>query len=228
MRRAMPRSGSASRTREQPVRSSAPTLSVERTATFAPPSTVFRRTTCRNRHKARRRYGRTRLGSASARRAALRPRRRCASLSRRLHRARRRRWLALRLSVQASQRLPHRQSGRAVIAGMRGALRFAKAQARRRQRGCHSTRRASAIRACGLPTDRAWSSAACQQRSADGPSLVRRRNRQLTDIDMIVALVGEDAADQPAAVRCNEARFLSGFLSQTLRRQKSWPNSADR
>ena len=39
MRRAMPRAGSASRTREQPIRSSAPTLSVARTATLAPPST---------------------------------------------------------------------------------------------------------------------------------------------------------------------------------------------
>ena len=40
MRRAMPRAGSSRRTREQPIRSSAPTFSVERTETLAPPGSL--------------------------------------------------------------------------------------------------------------------------------------------------------------------------------------------
>jgi hypothetical protein len=74
MRRAMPRSGSSNRTREQPIRSSAPTLSVERTETLRRLRPVFQRTACRNRHdRARRRYGpsdRDQAGAQQARASA--------------------------------------------------------------------------------------------------------------------------------------------------------------
>ena len=197
------RIGSSSRTREQPIRSSAPTLSVERTATLAPPSTSA--------------LGEQRPGIAVIERAvdmrrgdrdqprrAEQPR----AFGDDAHRHRRALAVAAggdRLLLGGERRgssepLAHGHRCRPVDSPDAPCVRSRRSRARERRDGCRSARPASAVRCTGLPAPTRMllgglASAGGRRRGPDSAG----SDRQLADVEMVGLLGDEDAADDRVA-----------------------------